>query len=471
MEQEETRESLEREKVLEAQEKMSDLVARRDFQALRQFLERWEDYELADILTDLPAEVEAVAFRILPKPRAGNVFSYLEMEDQQRLLHAFGQTEVAGILDEMPADDRTALLDVLPSNIQRQLLNLLSPEEQRVARSLLGYEDGTVGRIMTTEFVALDRNLTVKEALDYIRSHGTDKETLNVVYVVDENNRILDNMRIRKLLVSDPEAKLDDLTDRSVVSLYANQPAEEAVKLFQETDLFALPVTTFTGKILGIVTMDDVIDLAEKRATRTMQKFGGTAELSDPYLKTGWLRMITKRAPWLVVLFLSGLLTANAMAFFEGEIEKAAVLMIFLPLIIASGGNSGSQAATLVIRSIATGEVRLVDWVKVLGKEIVMGLSLGLILGSIGLAVVAIGSRFSQIFTEFWPLVAMTVGVALVCVVLWGSLIGSMLPLILRKLGLDPATSSAPFVSTFVDVTGIVIYFSIASYILRGSLL
>jgi len=471
METEEARETLDLERVSEARDAMVKLVESRDFLSLRSFLEKWEDYELADIFTGLTPEMEGVVFRILPKSRAGRVFSYLEVEDQTRLLHALGQSEVASILDEMPADDRTALLDVLPSVIQRKLLNLLSPEEQVVARSLLGYEEGSVGRIMTTDFVALHQDKTVEEALAYIREHGTDKETLSVIYIVDDKNRIIDNMRIRKLLLADPSTKLADLTDRSVVALYAGQPSEEAVKLFQETDLFALPVTTYTGKILGIVTMDDVIDLAEKRATRTLQKFGGSAEFTDPYLKTPWSRMMLKRAPWLVVLFLSGLLTANAMAFFEGEIDKAAVLMIFLPLIIASGGNSGSQAATLVIRSIATGEIRLKDWWLVLVKELLNGSTLGLLLGGIGLCVVAIGSLFSSIFTDFWPLVGLTVGVSLVCVVLWGSLIGSMLPLLLRKLGLDPATSSAPFVSTFVDVTGIVIYFSIASVILSGTLL
>jgi magnesium transporter len=443
----------------------------RDFQGLRTFLEGFENYDLADLLAALTPGNKAVAFRVLSRERAGEVFSYFDPRDQHRLLRAFGQAEVAAILDEMPSDDRTALLEILPSEIQRQMINLLSPEERESAMTLLGYEEGSVGRIMTSDFLTLNVGLTVAEALETIRKNGGQVETFSVLYIVDSENRLIDNVGIRRVLLAQPGTPLAELLDSSTVSLCAEDPAEEAVKVFQETDLFALPVTTRTGKLLGIVTMDDVIDLAEERATRSMQKFGGSAEFADPYLRASWGQMMLKRGPWLVVLFLSGLLTANAMAFFEGEIERAAVLMIFLPLIIASGGNSGSQAATLIIRSLATGEVRLRDGWAVLQREIVNGASLGLLLGAIGMGVVAVGSRFTTIFTSHWPLVGLSVGAALLCVVLWGSVVGAMLPLILRACRLDPATSSAPFVSTLVDVTGIVIYFSIASWILRGTLL
>lgn len=447
------------------------LIRARDFTGLREVCEKLDPSELAHLMVELPDEMEAVAFRVLPRRLAADAFGFLEFEDQERLLHALGQQEVAGILDEMPADDRTALLEELPSSIQRKLLDLLSEKERAVAQTLLGYPEGSVGRLMTPEYMALPKDITVGEALESIRKHGVDKDTLNVVYIVGERNRLIDALRIRKLLLSDPNKKLEEISDASLVALYAGEPAESAIPVFRQTGLFALPVTSSTGKILGIVTLDDVLEVAEERATLEMQKVGGSLGLDRPYLELTPPQMLLKRAPWLIILFIGGLLTANAMAFFEEEIEKAAVLVIFLPLIIASGGNSGSQAATLIIRAMAVGDVRLGDWVRILGREIVNGLAIGLVIGLIGLVIVVIGAQFSPIFTEFWPRVAVTIAAGLTGVILWGSLIGSMLPLFLRRLGLDPASSSAPFVATFVDVTGIVIYFSVAAVLLRGTLL
>lgn len=447
------------------------LVEDRRFSELRGFCQLWEPFQIARILANLPDEMEAVVFRVLPKRTAAQVFDYLEVDDQMRLLHALGTKDVAGILDEMSPDDRTALLEEMPSWIQQQLLALLDEEERKVARTLLGYPKGSVGRLMTPDYVSLRPEMTVAEALEFIRKHAPDSDTINMVYIVDERRRLVDGLRIRKLLLADPQQKIAELCTQGCTSLFAGDPAESAVDAFRGTDLYAIPVVTSTGKMVGIVTVDDVLDFAEDRATREMQKVGGSAELDDAYLETSIPRMLLKRGPWLVILFLGGMLTANAMAYFEGEIEKAIVLTIFLPLIIASGGNSGSQAATLIIRSMATGELMLRDWGKVFRRELLTGLLLGLILGVIGWVRVAAEGALTGNFTEFWPLVGLAIGLSLVGVVLWGSLIGSMLPLILRRIGLDPATSSAPFVSTFVDVTGIVIYFSVAAFILRGTLL
>lgn len=447
------------------------MVTSRDFAGLRRLCESYEPFDLAHLLSSLPPELQAVAFRTLPSELAAGAFEFLEFEDQERLLKALGQKEVAGILDEMSADDRTALLEELPAGVQQKLLGWLSEDERQVARTLLGYPEDSVGRLMTTEYVGLGKEMTVREALDYIRANGHDKETLNVVYVIDPDGKLIDGLRIRKLLLADPEEVMEDLIDHTLVSLFAGEPAEDSVAVFRRTGLYSLPVTNSAGKMLGIVTLDDVLDLAEERATSDMQKLGASAELEEPYLELSVWQMLLKRGPWLVILFLGGLLTANAMAFFEGEIEKAAVLVIFLPLIIASGGNSGSQAATLIIRAMALGEVKISDWWCVLRREVLNGLAIGVVLGVIGAIIVSVGAQFSPIFTEFWPKVALTVGVALIGVILWGSLVGSMLPLILKKVGLDPATSSAPFVATFVDVTGIVIYFTVATAILAGALL
>jgi magnesium transporter len=453
------------------QQEIERLVRERDFFGLRQLCERWEPFELANLLSELPSELKAVAFRVLPKSLAAHAFEYLSFEDQEDLLKALGQSEVAGILDEMAPDDRTALLEELPSAVQTQLLGLLNEEERRVAQTLLGYPEGSVGRLMTPDYLALRSEWTVRQALEFIRDNGEDKETLNVVYVTEADGKLIDGLRIRRLLLAPPNQRLFDIISSTLVSLFAGDSAEDAVEVFRQTGLYALPVTSSSGKMLGIVTLDDVLNVAEERATSDMQKVGASGELEEPYLELTVWQMLLKRAPWLIVLFLGGLLTANAMAFFEGEIEKAAVLVIFLPLIIASGGNSGSQAATLIIRAMAVGDVRLRDWLKVLSREIANGLAIGLSIGAIGFLIVLIGAQFSGIFTEFWPKVALTVSASLTGVILWGSLVGSMLPLVLRKIGLDPATSSAPFVATLVDVTGIVIYFSVATIILKGTIL
>ncbi len=450
---------------------IESLIRARDFAGLRRLCEKWEPFDLAHLLSELPPEMRAVAFRVLPKDLAADAFEYLEFDEQESLLHALGLKEAAGILDEMAADDRTALLEEVPSHIQKKIISLLGDEERQVAKQLLGYHEDSIGRLMTPDYMALNEAMTVREALDYIHENGEDSETLNVVYVLDGRGKLIDGLRIRKLLLADPDERIGDIVTHTLVSLFAGDKAESAVEVFRETDLYALPVTSASGKILGIVTLDDVLDVAEQRATDDMQQVGGSARLEDPYLELSVWQMLLKRGPWLVVLFLGGALTANVMSFFGGEIEKAAILVIFLPLIIASGGNSGSQAATLIIRAMAVGEVRLGDWLIVLGREILNGLTIGVTLGMIGLGIVAVGAQFSTLFTDHWIRVAIAVGAALTGVVLWGSLVGSMLPLALKKLGLDPATSSAPFVATLVDVTGIMIYFKVASLLLRGTLL
>jgi magnesium transporter len=379
--------------------------------------------------------------------------------------------QVAQLLTDMAPDDRTDFFEELPAEATRQLLSLLNPAERTVALTLLGYPEKSVGRLMTPHYVAVREQWTVREVLDYVRTHGQDSETLNVVYVVDDQGMLIDDIRIREFLLAPLDSRATDLMDRRFVALKATDDQQAAVAVFRQYDRTALPVTDSAGMLIGIVTIDDVLDVAEATATREIQRIGGSEALDEPYMDVAFWRMIQKRGGWLTALFLGEMLTATAMGAFEHEISKAVVLALFVPLIISSGGNSGSQASTLVIRALALGEVQIRDWWPVLRRELLAGLALGALLGSIGFLRISLWSAFSDIYGPHWLLVAITVSVALVGVVLWGTLSGSLLPFLLKRLGFDPAASSAPFVATLVDVTGLVIYFSVALVVLRGTLL
>jgi magnesium transporter len=374
-------------------------------------------------------------------------------------------------LNAMSPDDRTVLLEKLPSPTSKEVLRLLTPAEHAVAVSLLEYPEHSVGRLMTPDYVSVREHWSVQQVLDHIRTHGQDSETLNHVYVVDDRGALIDDIRTRELLLAPLTNRVSDLVDGQFVALAASQNQETAVAIFKREDRSALPVVDEQGKLVGIVTIDDVLDVAEEIATEDIQKIGGMEALDEPYMDISLFRMVKKRAGWLVLLFLGEMLTATAMGFFEKEIARAIVLALFIPLIISSGGNSGSQASTLAIRALALGQVTVSDWWKVMRREVWSGLALGLVLGSIGFLRISIWSAFSNIYGPHWFWVALTVSFALIGVVLWGTLAGSMLPFILRGLGFDPATSSAPFVATLVDVTGLVIYFGIAAVVLSSSLL
>jgi len=455
----------------ETQTDFVTLIRAGDFSQLRDELNQWGPVDLAPALSDLRPDDQVIAFRILPRRLAASVFEYMRPEQQYALIKAMGQEDVASLLNHMSPDDRTLFLSELPANATKQLLALLTPEERAEAITLLGYEPGTVGRLMTPHYIAVREDWTVQQVLDYVREHGRDSETLNVIYVVDDAGVLIDDIRIREFLVVPLTKRVSDLMDRRYVTLKATDTQESAVAAFRREDRTALPVTDTAGVLIGIVTVDDVLDIAEKAATRELQQFGGSEALDEPYMQISLLRMMRKRAGWLVVLFLGEMLTATAMGYFEAEIARAVVLALFVPLIISSGGNSGSQASTLVIRALAVGELTLADMWRVIRREVFSGLALGSILGTIGFLRISIWSAFSNIYGPHWLLVAITVALSLVGVVLWGTLIGSLLPFVLRRLGFDPATSSAPFVATLVDVTGLVIYFSVGLVVLRGTLL
>jgi magnesium transporter len=456
---------------------IESLIDARNFGALRELFREWPPADVAEVILDLPEDEQVIIFRVLPAALAADVFEYIGIEEQQKLLRAMAHEQVVAILNEMSPDDRTALLEELPSAAARQLIRLLTPEERHVATALLGYPEDSVGRLMTPDFIQVKEDWTVQHVLDYVREYGRDSETLNFVYVVDERGKLIDDVRMREFLLRPLTAKVSDIRDQSFVALNVGDSQQDALNVFRKYDRAALPVVDSSGVLVGIVTADDMLDVAEKEATEDIQKFGGMEALEEPYMRIPVWRMVRKRAGWLVILFLGEMLTATAMANYQEELAKALVLALFLPLIISSGGNSGSQASTLMIRAMALGEVTLRDWWRVMGREVQAGLSLGVILGAIGIIRVGawaiIGEQYlhHQPYGAHWPLVALTVGIALVGVVLWGTLSGSMLPFLLRRVGADPATSSAPFVATLVDVTGLIIYFSIALVIMRGAML
>ena len=447
------------------------LIDARDFATLKELFVDWYPADLAELIDDLPAEDEAIIFRLLTRKLAAETYEYLDLEKQKHLLKAMGQEQVAIILNDMAPDDRTALFEELPSAAVQQLISLLTPEERATAQSLLNYPEDSIGRLMTPDYIAVRKDWTVQDVLNFVRANGSDKETLNVVYVIDEKGKLIDDIRMREFLLAPLTKTVSEMMDENFVSLSVHADKESAVDVFKKYNRTALPVVDSDEHLVGIVTVDDVLTVAEEATTEDIQKIGGMEALEEPYLEISLMRMVKKRAGWLVILFIGEMLTATAMGFFEKEIAKAVVLALFVPLIISSGGNSGSQASTLIIRAMALGEVTLGLWWKVMRREIIAGLLLGCILGSIGFLRIAGWSVFSDMYGVHWLLVAMTVSFSLVGVVLWGSLAGSMMPFILKKFGADPATSSAPFVATLVDVTGLVIYFSVAFMILRGTLL
>jgi len=447
------------------------MIRERNFSALKETFAEWPPADMAELIADLPPEDQVIVFRILPHDLAASSFEYLQREDQQRLLQGMGKEEVVRIINEMSPDDRTALLEELPGTAVTQLLQLLSPGELTIAKSLLGYPEKSVGRLMTPDFIRVKDEWTVQQVLDHIRRVGKDSETINVVYVVDDKGNLIDDVRIREFLLRPLTTKVGEIRDHHFISLHASDSETDAIQVFRKYDRTVLPVVDSKGKLLGIVTVDDILDVAEKEATEDIQKLGGTQAFDEPYLAVRFSRMIRKRAPWLVILFLSEMLTATAMGFFQDEIAKAVVLALFVPLIISSGGNSGSQATTLIIRAMALGEVALRDWWRVMRREIFSGLFLGFILGCIGFLRIAVWSMFSTIYGPHWVLIGFTIFGSLIGVVMWGTLSGSMLPFLLRRCGFDPAASSAPFVATLVDVTGLIIYFTMAMLVLRGTLL
>jgi magnesium transporter len=443
-----------------------------DEEALLAIIDDLTAEDLAELCGELSSELQAIFLESLPAERAVESFPYLDLPVQKELLSSLSNARVTAIVNEMNADDRTALLESMPQEVTRQLLSFLTPKERALAQKLLDFPEDSVGRLMTPDFLAVKQDWNVQRCLDYIRRHGEDKETLNDIYVVDDRGHLVDDLPIREFLLADPGEPVRELMHQGYVALHADDPEEEAIAAFRKySKLTAIPVIDDQGFLLGIVTIDDILFLEEQEVTEDIQKMGGAAALEEPYLDASLWDMVRKRAPALIVLFVGEMLTASAMSYFEGAISHAIVLALFIPLIISSGGNAGSQAASLVIRAIALDEVGFHHFWKVFRKELVIGGLIGLILAIVGYLRIGVTAKLFNMYGEHWSALGLTVFLSLLGIVAWGTLVGSLMPILLKRMKLDPATSSTPFVATFVDVTGIVLYFSIAMLILRGKLL
>ncbi|GAB2685104.1 magnesium transporter [Mucilaginibacter koreensis] len=447
-------------------EQIELLLEQHNDQQLQEYLNNLNISDVEQLIDELP-DYGPKFIETLSLNRAVNVFRILDFPTQERIIKRLPGHKIAELINELPPDDRTALFAELHGDAVKNLILHLPPDDRREALALLGYPEDSVGRLMTPDYIAVKSHWDVSRVLAHIRKFGKDSETIDVIYVIDDKGVLLDDIRIREILLVDPATKVSDLMDNRLIGLNATDPQEEAINTFRMNNRVALPVTDNEQILLGIVTVDDILWIANEEYTEDIQKIGGTEALEEPYLDINLFRLVKKRVGWLIILFLSEMLTATAMGFFEGQIQKAVVLALFIPLIISSGGNSGSQASTLIIQAMALGEVTVEDWWRVMRREIFSGLLLGGTLGIIGFFRIYIWTFFSDIYGPHWLLVGLTVGIALVGIVLWGSLAGSMLPLLLKKVGLDPATSSAPFVATLVDVTGLIIYFSIAVMIMQ----
>jgi len=445
-------------------EQIELLLENNDEKQLREYLNNLNISDVEELIGELPDHGPHF-LEILSLNRAVNVFRILDFPTQERILKKLSGPRVIGIVNELPPDDRTSLFSELHGKTVQKLIQHLSPADRKETLQLLGYEEDSVGRLMTPDYIAVKKSWDVKKVLDHIRQYGKDSETIDVIYVLGDKGVLLDDIRIREILLVEPETKVSQLMDGRLIALNATDPQEEAINIFRMNNRTALPVTDDANVLLGIVTVDDILWIANEEYTEDIQKIGGTEALDEPYLDISLIKLVKKRVGWLIILFLSEMLTTTAMQSYGGELASLTMLAFFVPLIISIGGNSGSQASTLIIQAMALGEVKLIDWWRVMRREIISGLMLGAILGIIGFSRVAIWTTFSDIYGEHWLLMAFTVGFSLIGVVLWGSLAGSMLPLVLKKLGFDPATSSAPFVATLVDVTGLVIYFNIAMLI------
>ena len=428
--------------------------------------------DTAEALEKLSKNDRNLAFLRLLGEDKSTVFPYFDKTIQKELLKNLGSKETMELLNSLAPDDRIAIFDDFPDHLIKETISLLDENERQEALNLLGYQANSIARLMTPHYIQTHAHWTVEKVLDRIKKYGKKAETLNFVYVIDENNILIDDLKIGQLLMAENTTTVAELMDYNFVAITATTPIENGLEIFEKYDRAALPIISENGILVGIVTFDDILAKIKKRDTEDIQKFGGTEGLDLSYTKTRLLDLVKKRAGWLIILFLGEMLTASAMGHFEGEISKAVVLALFVPLIISSGGNSGSQAASLIIRAMALGELKINDWWYVMRKEIFSGLLLGTLLGIIGFLRILIWQELGVYdYGQYWFWVAMSVSVSLVFIVLWGTLSGSLIPFVLRRLGLDPATASAPFVATLVDVTGLVIYFSVSALFLTGKLL
>lgn len=452
------------------QEQFEAIIRSEDKLQIRDFL---DDQNISDVaqLVDEFSDYQSQIIANMSVHRAASVFKILDLSVQKSVIHDLPANTTASLLNELPADDRTDFLEELPSNVVRELIKLLDPDERKVTLSLLGYPENSIGRLMTPDYVYVYPWNTIEEVFSTIRKFGKDSETINVIYIINEKGELLDDIRIREFILNPPDKKVSELMDERFVALHPEDDQETASEVFKMNNRVALPVVSKSNKLLGIVTIDDILWVASEEFSEDMQKMGGTSALQEPYLDVPIFKLYKKRIIWLIILFVGETLTIAAMSGFQKTLEQVLVLSTFIPLIISSGGNSGSQAATLIIQAMALGEITVKDWWQIARREILSGLYMGITLGAIGFLIVFGGYHIFNLFGEHFIRIGFAIGTAVIGVVLWGTIMGSMLPLLLKRLGADPATSSTPFIATLVDVTGLLIYFGTAFLLLKGVLL
>ncbi len=429
--------------------------------------------DIAEIFNELEIEEAKYVYKQLDDQLATDVLVELDDDVREEFLASLTSKEIAEqFIDNMDSDDAADVIAELPDNVQDEVLSHIEDSEQASdIVDLLNYDEHTAGGLMATELVRVHVNSDALECVREIRRQSDEVGHIYTIYVVDDDEKLVGLLSLKKLVISPTRSKVADIYESKVISVKTNTPDEEVADIMDKYNLVVLPVVDGLGRLVGRITIDDVVDVRREEETEDVQKMGAMEALEEPYMSTPFLQMIKKRAGWLIVLFLGETLTATAMAFFEDQIAKAVILALFIPLIISSGGNSGSQASTLIIRALALGEITIRDWWKIIKKELSTGFAIGLILGFIGFVRVAAWSYFVASYGPHWMLIAFTVSFSLVGVVMWGTLMGSLLPLGLKRLGLDPAVSSAPFVATLVDVTGLIIYFTFAILFLKGVML
>ncbi|MBL7731652.1 MAG: magnesium transporter [Chitinophagaceae bacterium] len=451
-------------------EQFTTLISTEDKLLIRNFLDDQNISDVAGLVDEFP-DYEDRIIANMSVHRAVSVFKILELSVQKRIIHELPPNTTAALLNQLPPDDRTDFLEELPSNVVRELIKLLDPDERKITLSLLGYPENSIGRLMTPDYVYVYPWNTIEEVFATIRKYGKDSETINVIYVINDKGELLDDIRIREFILNPPEKKVEDLMDDRFISLHPEDDQETASDVFKMNNRVALPVVSKSNKLLGIVTIDDILWVAEEEFSEDMQKIGGTEALDEPYLDVPLFKLYKKRIIWLIILFVGETLTIIAMSNFQKTLEQVLVLSTFIPLIISSGGNSGSQAATLIIQALALGEVTVQDWWRIARREIFSGLLMGITLGIVGFFIIFGGYHMLGLFGEHYVRIGLAIGTAIIGVVMWGTIMGSMLPLLLKRWGADPATSSTPFIATLVDVTGLLIYFGMAFLMLKGVLL
>jgi len=434
------------------------LIEERQWQVLKEELKAVPIPDIADLLMELDKGERVLLFRVLPRTISSEVFSYMIPELRNALLKELTDEETRNLLSNLRPDDRTTLFEELPGQVTQKMLNLLSPQDIKEARLLLGYPEESVGRLMTPDYIAVRPEWTVEQSLQHIRFKGKDSETLNVIYVTDNKWQLLDALDLHRFILNPPEALVSQLMDNTFESVSAFEDREEAVHVLQHYDLFVLPVVDSEGVLLGIVTADDIMDVAEEEATEDFHKTAAVNPLKNTYREASIWELFNKRIGWLIILVLVSLLSAGIIGYFESTLQSVIILSVFIPMLIGSGGNAGAQSATLMVRALATGDVEENQWFKTISKELLVGLSLGVTMGFIG---------FIVGYMKGGHEIAMIIGFTMMAIIIVANLIGVALPFILTRLGLDPAVASNPLIASIVDATGLFIYFAVAVNVLQ----